>query len=118
MRANERRAEIMRVLVARRQTTVPVLAAEFEVSANTIRNDLKALALEYPVETLSGNGGGVKVPDWYHPHKNILSQEQATVLEQLMVNADEHQQEVLRQMLSEFTSQSFRQKYVKQEEKV
>ena len=113
MRANERRAEIMRVLVARRQTTVPILAAEFEVSPNTIRNDLKALALEYPVETFSGNGGGVRVPDYYHPHKNVMTMEQASVLEQIMSIVDEHQAEVLRQMLAEYTSQSFRQKYAK-----
>ena len=73
---------------------------------------------EYPLETTRGNGGGVSVPKDYHPYKNKLSNEQASVLEQLMAGADEHQAEVLRQVLAEFTSLPYRQKYAKQEEKV
>ena len=40
---NERRAEIMKILVARRQTTVPLLAQELCVCCNTVRNDIHAL---------------------------------------------------------------------------
>ena len=38
MSVNERRAEIMKILVARRQTTVPLLAQELCVCCNTVRN--------------------------------------------------------------------------------
>ena len=61
MSVNERRAEIMKILVARRQTTVPLLAQELCVCCNTVRNDIHVLALDYPLETCSGNGGGVRV---------------------------------------------------------
>ena len=40
MSANERRAEIMRIMVARRQENMQVLAAELGVTDRTIRNDI------------------------------------------------------------------------------
>lgn len=110
---NERRAEIMKILVARRQTTVPLLAQELCVCCNTVRNDIHALALDYPLETCSGNGGGVRVADWYHPYKNMLTEEQSVALEQLLLFADIRQAEVIRQILAEFSSQTYRQKYAK-----
>ena len=60
-----------------------VLAAELGVTDRTIRNDILVLTAEYPLETTRGNGGGVRIADWYHPHKNIFSQDQISVLEQL-----------------------------------
>ena len=111
---NERRTEIMKILVARRQTTVPLLAQELCVCCNTVRNDIHALALDYPLETCSGNGGGVRVADWYHPYKNMLTEEQSVALEQLLLFADIRQAEVIRQILAEFSSQTYRQKYAKE----
>ena len=61
MSANERRAEIMRIMVARRQENMQVLASELGVSDRTIRNDIVALTAEYPLETYRGNGGGVRM---------------------------------------------------------
>lgn len=107
MSANERRAEIIRILVARRQENMQVLAAELGVTDRTIRNDILALTVDYPLETSRGNGGGVRIADWYHPHKNILTKEQICVLQQLMDKADENQQSVLNQMLREYGSNSF-----------
>lgn len=107
MSANERRAEIMRIMVARRQESMQVLAAELGVTDRTIRNDIVALMAEYPLETVRGNGGGVRIADWYHPHKNILSKEQISVLEQLMDKADDEQKRVLDQMLREYGSNRY-----------
>lgn len=106
--ANERRAEIMRIMVARRQENMQVLASELGVSDRTIRNDIVALTAEYPLETYRGNGGGVRIAEWYHPHKNIMSQEQISVLEQLMEKADDAQKKVLDQMLREYGSNKYR----------
>lgn len=107
MSANERRAEIMRIMVARRQENMQVLAAELGVTDRTIRNDILVLTAEYPLETSRGNGGGVRIADWYHPHKNILSQEQISVLEQFMDKADDEQKRVLDQMLREYGSNRY-----------
>lgn len=107
MSANERRAEIIRIMVARRQESMQVLASELGVTDRTIRTDILALTAEYPLETVRGNGGGVRIADWYHPHKNILSREQISVLEQLLPQADEEQKRVLDQMLREYGSNKY-----------
>ena len=107
MSANERRAEIMRIMVARRQESMQVLARELGVTDRTIRADILALTAEYPLETVRGNGGGVRIADWSHPHKNILSREQISVLEQLFPQADEEQKRVLDQMLREYGSNKY-----------
>lgn len=104
MNANERRMEIMRILTARRRETAPRLARELGVCVNTVRNDILALTTEYPLETVSGNGGCVKVADWYHPHRHLLSNEQQNILSQLIETADARQAKVLREMLLEYGS--------------
>lgn len=109
MTAIERRQEIMRILTARRSETAPHLARELGVCLNTIRTDIKTLTREFPLETSRGNGGCVRVAEWYHPHRNMLSQQQQTVLSQLMESANEQQREVLRQMLVEYGSPKTRQ---------
>ena len=57
----ERREEILKLLISRRKSTVPILMHEFHVSEKTIRRDIRALMLKYPLETFSGNGGGVQI---------------------------------------------------------
>ena len=105
----ERRQEIMRILVARRSETASRLARELGVCTNTIRNDIVVLTTEFPLETVPGKYGCVRVAEWYHPHRNMLSQQQQTVLSQLMESATEQQREVLRQMLVEYGSPKTRQ---------
>ncbi len=107
MSVNERRAEIMKILVARRQTTVPLLAQELCVCCNTVRNDIHALALDYPLETCSGNGGGIRLADWYHPHRNILSQEQIRTLRELSSYADEQQKKIVQQIISAYGTNTY-----------
>ena len=67
------------------------------------------LTLDYPLQSTMGRNGCVRVPDWYHPHRNVLTMEQQTVLSQLMETATEQQREVLRQMLVEYGSPKTRQ---------
>ena len=80
MSASERRAEIMRILVGRRKCYLSDLAQELGVSKRTIQRDVQTLVLQYPLESIHGNGGGIRLADWYHPHRNILSQEQIRTL--------------------------------------
>ena len=67
--ANERRAEIMRILSERKQESMQILATEFDVSDRTIKSDILALTAEYFLETVRGNGGCVRIADWYHSQK-------------------------------------------------
>ena len=105
----ERRQEILRILVARRSETASRLARELGVCTNTIRNDIVVLTTEFPLETVPGKYGCVRVAEWYHPHRNIMLMEQQDVLSQLMESANEQQREVLRQMLVEYGSPKARQ---------
>lgn len=84
------------------------LALELGVTRRTIRSDITALTVDDPLETQRGNGGCVKVADWYHLHRNILSCEQQRVLSELIGNCDAYQANVLRQMLAEYGSSQHR----------
>lgn len=107
MSANERRAELIRILRARRQDTMPNLAEELGVNVRTIQRDVLALTSEYPLNTTQGNGGGVRLEAWYHPYKNILSREQIAVLEELLQTGNAHQQKVLLELLRAYGSQEY-----------
>ena len=111
MTANERRNEIVRILVSRRHETMKQLASELNVTDRTIRTDITVLTVDYPLETVRGNGGCVKVADWYHPHRNILSQEQQNLLITFLDKGDNYQQKVLREMLFAFGSQDAREQF-------
>ena len=104
MGASERRAEVLRILVARRSETAPNLALELGVSVSTIRRDILTLMVDYPLETQQGNNGCVKLADWYHPNKRLFSSEQQQVLTELVAVSDERQSRVLRELLSAYGS--------------
>ena len=104
MTANERRAEILRILTARRHETMGRLANELHVTPRTIHSDVITLMVDHPLETQRGHGGCVKVADWSHPHRNILSNEQQHVLSELLGTCNAHQANVLHQMLDEYGS--------------
>jgi DeoR/GlpR family transcriptional regulator of sugar metabolism len=95
----------MRILISRRHETMKRLADELGVTDRTIRTDITALTAEYPLETVRGNGGCVKVAEWYHPHRNILSQEQQRALTRLSAFGDEHDQKIVQGILAAFGSQ-------------
>lgn len=104
MTTGERRLEIIRILTARRRETMRNLARELGVTTRTIRTDILVLTADYPLETRRGNGGCVKVAEWFHPHQNILTAEQQRVLSQMIAIGDERQAKVLRELLIEYGS--------------
>ena len=100
--AVERRDAILDTLCVRRQDTYQNLSREFGVSFSTIRRDIEVLACSYPIEPVRGNGGGVKVADWYHRNKSYLSNEQADLLERLAQSMEGRDLEVMNSILSKF----------------
>ena len=104
MNAHERRIEIMRILSVRRRETMGRLAVELGVTIRTIRTDITVLTAEYPLETFRGNGGCVKVSDWYHPNRHILSQEHQRVLARLATKGDMYEQQTVLNILAEYGS--------------
>ena len=59
------------------------LAREFRVCERTIRYDIEELTLAYPLETVQGNGGGVKVVDGYFIGRKYLKPSQQQLLQKL-----------------------------------
>jgi predicted DNA-binding transcriptional regulator YafY len=97
--ANERRAEIIKILEGRRQEQVNNLAFQLGVSPRTIRYDVLALTEEYPIETVQGHGGCVRLMKGYHTYRNDVTREQQDLLLSLMDIMDEPKAAVLRELL-------------------
>ena len=104
MRAASRRAGIIRILSGRGRETITNLAREFGVHEHTIRRDLLTLTVDegYLIDTKQGNGGGVIYNGRKNPYRGLFSQEQTDVLNQLKKYADNHQLNVLNEMLEAF----------------
>lgn len=83
MRATERRLAILEALCERRHENVENLANEFDVSIRTIKYDIEALILTYPVYTTQGNGGGVHVVDGYYIGRKYLKPSQEALLQKV-----------------------------------
>ena len=88
MNVFERRQRLLEILCLRRQDTCDNLAHELNVSYRTIRYDIAVLTCSYPIKTVSGRYGGVRVENWYRiNHQNAssrrLSAEQIDFLTQL-----------------------------------
>ena len=69
----ERRQKILEVLCLRRHDTYRNLAHEFNVSTGTIRRDIVVLTCSYPIETVQGGHGGVRVAEWFHLDRRSLN---------------------------------------------
>jgi predicted DNA-binding transcriptional regulator YafY len=80
MSANERRAEIMRIMEGRRFEISENLAVHFGVTERTIRSDIQVLMTEYPIDIVPGKGGGVRLMAGYKIYKGTLSEEQQNAL--------------------------------------
>ena len=99
MSANERRSEIIRILMDGNKRTMSFLAANFDVNIRTIRRDIESLSVDYPLCTLQGNGGGVMLIEHRHLHKRILSQEQIKALQTAIRTSDSETAETLQSIL-------------------
>ena len=99
----ERRQKILEILCLRRYETCRVLAYEFHVSRETIQRDITILTCDYPIETISGYGGGVKVADWFHLDRRTLNCNQITFLRQLAAQLDEDNREKLNRIIVQFS---------------
>ena len=102
--ANERRAEIIRILIGGTGEKMSNLAFRFGVSIRTICYDIEILTATYPIETMRGNGGCVKLSDDYHPYKNLFSEEQQETLAEIIPLLNSHQADVIKGLLKAYGS--------------
>ena len=108
MTALERRMELLRILVMRRQETEPSLAKELGVSVKTVRRDIIALTVDYPLETKAGKGGCIRVAEWYHPYQHILTREHQQVLLNMIRRGDAYEAHIVQQILEQCGSPSLK----------
>ena len=82
MSIDERREEMIRILLGGERTTAPKLAMQFGVSVRTIYRDLALLTVDrgYPIDTEPGRAGGIYMHNFRHAHRRILSQSQINAL--------------------------------------
>ena len=99
----ERRSAIFAVIVTRRRDSVSHLAAEFSVSERTILRDIMLLTLSYPVETVRGRRGGVKLSAWFKPTDKVLNAKQIMLLRKLEPYLNQEDRIVLNSIISQFT---------------
>ena len=99
----ERRQKILEILCLRRHETTDNLAHEFNVSRETIRRDITVLTCSYPVETVQGSHGGVRVADWFHLDRRALNSDEITFLRKLEGRLEGADCEMLNRIISTFS---------------
>ena len=105
MEVNERRLAIIEKLCIRRFDTVGNLANEFDVSRNTIKNDILVLSCSYPIYTTQGNGGGIHIEDGYRIGLKYLTEEQSSLLEKISLCLVGEDLKTMKEIIKSFSGQ-------------
>ena len=103
MTPNERRMEILKLLIKRKGDTLGNLAFEFNVSKRTIQYDIERLSLSYPIYTQAGNGGGIRIDKDYELGNRTFNRQQETFLRSLLPRLSRAEQGKLIKIVEDFT---------------
>jgi predicted DNA-binding transcriptional regulator YafY len=85
----------MRILESRRQEKMLNLAFQFNVTRKTICTDIEILMALFPIETVKGRYGCVKLKDGYAIYQSFLSDEQQETLLEIIPALNEKQSKVI-----------------------
>ena len=107
MIALERRKKILSILSQRRKVTYAELVNECGVSQRTIQTDIEELILLYPIETIRGHGGGIRMMADYYPDSIKMTAEQTALCRRLAKQLTGHDLEVMISILSQFGERKF-----------
>ena len=100
--ATERRQQIIEYLSDHRQVTYREIADEFNISQMTARRDVELLSCSYPIETVQGNGGGIRVADGWYLSRRYLHDDQEALLRELLPGLQPEQQKTMESILAAF----------------
>ena len=101
--ALERRQMILEYLNDYRHSTYSELTKRFNVSKNTIVNDILVLSCSAPIETTSGRyGGGIRVADGWYISRRYLHDDQEALLRSLLPGLQPEQQKTMQDILTAF----------------
>ena len=98
----ERRQQIIEYLNGNRSTTLEELTALFQVSKRTIRYDLEILSCSYPIYSVQGKGGGIRVADGWYLSRSYLSEPQEAFLRSLLPGLQPEDTETMNAILAKF----------------
>ena len=101
--AYERRESIKTLLVKERSTTVMRLAYLYNVSESTVKRDLIFLSCCIPIETKSGNGGGVFLNLEFESRKQYLTLNEKALLERLSKTLSTKDRVLMRTIINKFS---------------
>lgn len=101
--AYERRESIKTLLVKERSTTVMRLAYLYNVSESTVKRDLIFLSSCIPIETKSGNGGGVFLNLEFESRKQYLTMNEKALLERLSKSLSAKDKVLMRTIINKFS---------------
>ena len=103
MRAtNERRQAMIEFISVNRKTSLHELMTVFGISQKTVQRDLEILSCSYPVYTVQGKGGGIRVADGWYLSRSYLSDTQEAFLRDLMSGLQPQDRETMNAILAKF----------------
>ena len=100
----ERRQLVLEYLIDHRYTTLNALCIEFDVSMSTMRRDVLILSCSYPITTIQGGGGGIRIADGYRLGMKYMTSKQAALLEKLSENLSGDDLVTMRSILKTFSN--------------
>ena len=80
------------------------LSDEFGVSVRTIYYDLEVLQCSYPIVTIRGGGGGVRVMDGFYLGMKYMTNEQTALLEKLSETLSGNELSTMQSILKTFSN--------------
>lgn len=102
MDTENRRREIINLLIMQRRTTAKELAEEFGVTTRTIQNDIQALSSGFPIYTKPGGDGGIFIGENYRPYNNTLSSHELEILHEMHELAEGIHKKILFRLISRY----------------
>ena len=100
----ERRQLVLEYLLDHRCTTLNTLCMEFDVSMSTMRRDILILSCSYPITTIQGGGGGIRIADGYRLGMKYMTSKQTTLLEKLSEDLSGDDLVTMRSILKTFSN--------------
>ena len=106
----ERRQQILTILCERRSEQAENLATEFGVTLRTIYHDIEVLACSYPIITVQGHGGGIRVMEGYRLGMKYLTDNECIVLERVAEIASDDDKIVIYKIIKTFSKPKIKEK--------
>ena len=100
----ERRLMLLEMLSVTNLITYSQLAQELKVSVETIRTDITALMCLYPIETVRGCNGGVKLMGGYPSRRKALTKKQTAFLINMRRKVDGDELKTLDSIILQFAA--------------